>query len=591
MYGTSYAVSCMGVCDYRPARQSTARLQSGHGISGGDEVTDMHSEESKVVIRLTRESLQNDRARLQNIWSQKGYYENRTISDALSVGTHEFPDIESIYYSEDQEQRFTNQQLNRDGLVIASALSKLGIVKGDVVAIQLPTWFETAIIYRAVAHIGAIALPIVTIYGMNEIKFILEQSGAKAFFMPGQWRKTDFTERRRELASLPDLETVIFVRGECGGSALSWDKLKESGEVNFVPASCSPDDVALLMYTSGTTSAPKGVQHTHNTLLREWSRPSYENRGLYLSNLPAGHYTGYSYIMRPMIYGAPMVFIDQWDAYRAAKLIEQHRVRHGGGTPVFLLTLLDAAKQLGADISSLQSFSLGGQGMVASLIEKADQAGFPGCRVYGLTEHPTVTALDTEAAFEKRAGTDGRLDEGNEIRVIDEVGNDVALGQEGELLTRGPEMFVGYLDSNLDLDSFLPGFWFRTGDIGRMDADGYLTITDRKKDIIIRGGENISSVEIEEILLQYPAIKEAAAVAMPDPIYGERVCAFIALNDGASITIDDLRIHFQARGVARQKTPERLEIMEELPRNPSGKIKKFELRRIAHSFSDDGTRL
>jgi non-ribosomal peptide synthetase component E (peptide arylation enzyme) len=273
-----------------------------------------------------------------------------------------------------------------------------------------------------------------------------------------------------------------------------------------------------------------------------------------------------------------MVFLDHWDAPFAAELIERHRVRHGGGTPIFLFTLLEAAAERARDLSSLESFSMGGQGMTHATVALADSKGFPGARVYGSTEHPTVTAFDPTLPFERRAGTDGRIDEANEVRIVDDEGRDLPPGSEGEIATRGPELFVGYLDSELDRESFLPGGWFRTGDVGRIDRDGFLCVTDRKKDIIIRGGENVSSVEVEEVLLRHPCVVAAAAVAMPDAIYGEKICAFVELAPGRTLSLAELGVHFADAGVARQKTPERLEIVSELPRNASGKVKKFELR-------------
>jgi len=273
-----------------------------------------------------------------------------------------------------------------------------------------------------------------------------------------------------------------------------------------------------------------------------------------------------------------MVFLDQWDAQFAAELVQRHRIKAGGGTPIFLFSLIEMAAKHGFDISSLESFSLGGQGMTPDLVQLADSQGFPGARVYGSTEHPTVTSFDPELPFEKRAHTDGRLDEGNEVRIVDDAGRDLPFGREGEILTRGPEMFVGYLDADLDRDSFVAGGWLKSGDIGRLDAEGFLTITDRKKDIIIRGGENISSVEVEETLARHPAVRAAAAVAMPDRIYGEKVCVCVELHPGQSITMGDVREHFARSGLAKQKTPERLEILPELPRNASGKVKKNELR-------------
>jgi len=522
--------------------------------------------------------IEADRRRLREQWRALGYHPNQSIPQRLLEGARRHPDVESIYYAEKQARRTTNRALYEHSLRIASALQKRGVGRGDVVAVQLPTWYETTVLYLALMHLGAIVLPIVSIYGQAEVEFILRQSKAKLYFSPAKWRKVDYLPRHGAFGALPDLQDIVIVGDGAPAGAQTWEHLEATASSGFEPVTSDPDAVSLLMYTSGTTSAPKGVQHTHHSLLREWGRPSYRDRGLYLANLPAGHYTGYSYLFRPSIYGAPMIFLDQWDAQFAAELVQRHTVKAGGGTPIFLFSLLEMAEKHGFDISSLESFSLGGQGMTPALVQLADSHGFPGARVYGSTEHPTVTSFDPEQPFEKRAYTDGKLDEGNEVRIVDDEGRDVPLGQEGEILTRGPEMFVGYLDAELDRDSFVAGGWLKSGDIGRLDAEDFLTITDRKKDIIIRGGENISSVEVEETLARHPAVRAAAAVAMPDKIYGEKVCVCVELHPGQTLTMERVREHFASSGLAKQKTPERLEILPELPRNASGKIKKFELR-------------
>lgn len=523
-------------------------------------------------------AIELDRRRLRERWQSLGYHGNRSIPQRLLEGVREYPEIESIYYAEKKLRRTTNRELYEHSLRIASALEKLGVGRGDVVAVQLPTWYETTVLYLALMQLGAIVLPIVSIYGQTEVEFILRQSRAKLYFSPAKWRKIDYLQRHAALRTLPDLQSIVIVGADAPAGAQTWESLEAVNISGFQPVESDPDAVSLLMYTSGTTSAPKGVQHTHNSLLREWGRPTYRNRGLYLNSLPAGHYTGFGHLFRPSICGIPAVFLDQWDARFAAELVERHRIKASGGTPIFLFSLLEMADKHGFDISSLRTFGLGGQGMTPELVQLADSHGFPGARVYGSTEHPTVTSYDPELPFQKRAYTDGRLDEGNEVRIVDEEGRDVPLGHEGEILSRGPEMFVGYLDAELDRDSFVAGGWLKSGDIGRLDAEGFLTIVDRKKDIIIRGGENISSVEVEETLARHPAVRAAAAIAVPDRMYGEKVCVCVELHPEQSLTMDDVRRHFDQAGLARQKTPERLEIVPELPRNATGKVKKFELR-------------
>lgn len=537
-------------------------------------------------MSLDLSTINEDRRKLRAQWRRLGYHDNRSIPQRLLESVCQQPDVESIYYTERQPRLTTNRELYKHSLRISAGLQGLGVRCGDVVAVQLPTWYEATVLYLALMHLGATVLPIVSIYGQAEVEFILRQSRAKLYISPAKWRKVDYLRRHIAFRDLPHLRDIVIVGQGAPTGVKTWEHLEAAAASSIEPIASDPDSVALLIYTSGTTAAPKGVQHTHQSLLREWGRPTYRNRGLYLSSLPAGHYTGYGFMLRPLIYGVPSVFLDQWDAQFAAELVQRHKVKAGGGTAIFLFSLLEMAEKHGLDISSLESFGLGSENIAPATVQLADSHGFPGARVYGSTEHPTVTSLDPEQSFEKRAYTDGKVDEGNEVRIVDEEGRDLPIGHEGEIITRGPEMFVGYLDSELDRDSLVAGGWLKSGDIGKLSADGFLTITDRKKDIIIRGGENISSKEIEETLARHPSVRAVAAVAMPDKLYGEKVCVYVELHPGQVITMEDVREHFSSAGLAKQKTPERLEVLLELPRNASGKVKKFELRAQVRAIAE-----
>jgi acyl-CoA synthetase (AMP-forming)/AMP-acid ligase II len=271
------------------------------------------------------------------------------------------------------------------------------------------------------------------------------------------------------------------------------------------------------------------------------------------------------------------VLLDAWDPSLAARLIEEHRIESTAGTPYFVTSLFAAADAEGRDLSSLTKFMVGAANVPRAVIDLAEERGVAAYRAYGSTEHPTVTSGSPEDPIDARATTDGQVTPGNEVRIVDDDGRDVAPGARGEVVTRGPEHILGYTDPAVDVDAFLPGGWFRTGDIGVLD-DGFLTIVDRKKDIIIRGGENIASKEVEDLLVEHWGIADAAAVAVPDARLGETVGVFVVLVPGASLDLDDVRRYFRAAGVAVQKTPERLEVVDELPRGPGGKVLKVELR-------------
>jgi acyl-CoA synthetase (AMP-forming)/AMP-acid ligase II len=342
-----------------------------------------------------------------------------------------------------------------------------------------------------------------------------------------------------------------------------------------------PDDRCLLIYTSGTTADPKGVQHTTNTLIAEIRSTSAalgERRGVNLAAFPSGHIAGVLGLLRMFVLGTSSVVMDMWDPALAARLVAEHGITTTAGAPFYLASLLDEAERQGTSLATLGNYMVGAASVPESLVERADRAGIPVYRAYGSSEHPVITTGTPSHPLAKRAGTDGTLTPGNSIRLVDDDDREVGVGQDGEIVSLGPELFIGYTDPRLDAESFLPGGWYRTGDIGRLDADGFLTITDRKKDVIIRGGENIASKEVEDLLMQHPAVIEAAAVGQPDARYGERVAAFVQLREGASLDLDEVRRHFAAIGVAKQKTPEHLVFVEEFPRTPSGKVRKVDLR-------------
>lgn len=290
-------------------------------------------------------------------------------------------------------------------------------------------------------------------------------------------------------------------------------------------------------------------------------------------------------MMRYLVQGRKLVLMDQWDAADAAMLIERHRISASSFTPFHLNGILDAADRDDRDLSSLVSCLVGAAPVPPTLIERCAARGLATFRSYGSSEHPTVTTGDPGDAMAKRLTTEGQLMVGSEMRFVDDDGNEVPAGVDGEIVTRGPELFTGYFDAHLNAAAMLPGGWYRTGDIGHFDADGFLVISDRKKDIIIRGGENISSREVEDILLADPAIADAAVVAFPDERMGEIVSAYVIAREGASVTLDSVRAFFATSGVAKQKTPERVICVSELPRNSTGKVLKHELRARARAES------
>jgi cyclohexanecarboxylate-CoA ligase len=357
------------------------------------------------------------------------------------------------------------------------------------------------------------------------------------------------------------------------------------------------DDPALILWTSGTTSQPKGVVHTHQSLRQEadslGDAHAFTRDDRQLLPMPMTHVAGFTYgVIMPLGLGVPAILMDVWEPGAALALVARERISVMISTPVFVRSMIDHSDFATADTTSVRLLSLGGAGVApATVREGAARFGGPsGCwckRTYGSTEYPTLTTGRLGDDPERQATNDGVLIGPAELRIVDAAtGIDVKPGHAGELWARGPEMFSGYLDADLDATAFADGGWFRTGDLATY-VDGYLTIVDRLKDIVIRGGENISAAEVEHALLSHPAVADCAVVAVPDRTMGERICAFVIPRGDAPPTLDALAEHVIAAGLARFKRPERLELRAELPRTPSGKVQKGPLRdEIAALVSD-----
>ena len=499
-----------------------------------------------------------------------------TFIEAMIRAASAKPDTKLVVASDTHSGTFRLEEILSSGRRMGSRLADAGVRPGDIIASMLPGWREWLVVAVAAAQAGAVLLPIVTIYGASELEFILRQSGAKWLFTPDTFRGVDYAALVSDCGPLHKLERHISVGPEFAA-------LEAPGPVDAA-AQGGGSDLSLLVYTSGTTAAPKGVKHSAKAMLAELAslRVLREAAGgeVILSPWPPGHVAGALSMYRFLCDGIPLVLMDQWSPGLAAELIARHGVTSSSGTPFHLSGILEAADAGGYDLGSLQQYMVGAAPVPSALVARCQAEGLAVYHCYGSSEHPTVTSGVVEDPLDKQIFTEGRPIAGVELRFVDDDGVDVPSGCDGEICTRGPELFMGYFDDRLNETAFLPGRWYRTGDIGRVDDDGYLIITDRKKDIIIRGGENISSKEVEAILLGHPSVVDAAAVAAPDERMGEIVRACVVLAPGAALALEDLRSHFASSGVARQKTPELLTILPELPRNASGKVLKHELRNL-----------
>jgi acyl-CoA synthetase (AMP-forming)/AMP-acid ligase II len=512
-------------------------------------------------------------------WEALPWEVNARLFDLASASARTRPEAWLVCASPDVDAdvRVSHAEFMQIARRAAAGLRRRGVRPGDVVAVQLPASIEAVVAHAACGLAGAVLLPIVHIYGAHELAFVLRESGAKLLITAAAVKGIAQRPLVAGLADLPALSHHITVGDE---AADNWSSLLAADPSEDDPGGV-PQDVALLIYTSGTTSNPKGVQHSHRSLSAELSLGIGDFVGpgdAMLCPWPPGHIAGYLMLARFWALGFNTVLMEQWDPALAARLVDQYKVVLTQGTPYHLSGLLDAAERDGRDLTSIKEYVAGATIVSPALMERSTACGIVTLRSFGLSECPTASRSTRLDPLEKRINTDGRACPGVEIRILGDDDRDLPLGEQGEVVLRAPETFLGYRDSALNNDAFLPGGWLRTGDIGRLDPEGYLSITDRKKDIIIRGGENISSREIEELTAKIPGVHEVAAVGIRDERLGERVCVVVALKDRTELSLEEVSEHFQSLGVARQKTPERVFVVKDFPRTSSGKIKKHELR-------------
>jgi cyclohexanecarboxylate-CoA ligase len=471
---------------------------------------------------------------------------------------------------------------------LASGLAGLGIAPGDVVSWQLPNWIEGVYLTFALERLGAISNPILPIFREREVAFIARQAQSRMLVVPGVYRGFDHRELARAVqADTPGVERVLVARADpLPGQGRLEDALAAAPRV-LPPSPFGPHDVAWLFYTSGTTSEPKGVMHTASTLgsfIRMQGVFANPDHGEHVSILtfPLTHLGGIaSFAMGAVVQGSRAVFLEPFDPAAALDLIEREGVTTAGGPTPILQAILGCPSFHPDRVRSVQVSGIGATDVPPELIRAVAQGfGAFAYRSYGMTECPMATAGRRGDPEDRLVRTDGRATPGVVVRIVDDSGRPVPPDVEGELELFGPQLCVGYLDTAQSREAFTPDGFIRTGDLGVMDEDGFVRITGRKKDIIIRKGENLSAKAIEDELYDHPKVADVAVIGVPDRECGERVCACVVLAPNAEpLTLREVREFMLARGLMAQKVPEQLEIIEALPRNATGKVTKFELRR------------
>ncbi|QBX55906.1 cyclohexanecarboxylate-CoA ligase [Nocardioides seonyuensis] len=519
------------------------------------------------------------------LWQSKSFYELIT-ERAENHGDRRFcfDSTTSLTYAEFHDQ----------ALRLAVGLKRQGIERGDRVAVQLPNWTEFPVIAAALSRIGAIIVPIMPIYRDDEVGYTLRHSGAVAAFTCEEMKGFNHLRMFQELrADAPDVRFLVAVRPSeavDNGTFAFQDLLVEGSHEELETEAgddSSPDDGFLIVYTSGTTSRPKGCYHTFNTLHASARAMAdglaYTSDDVQFGPSPITHSTGLvTSVLLPMLVGAQTHFMEAWDPEEGLRRIEEHKCTAAVTATPFIQMLMGAYDPERHDPSSLRLWVCAGSPIPGSVIEQAAEM-LPGCRtlsLYGRSENMTTTMCKVDDPSQRSVTSDGSAMAGAEVKVVDSEGNEVARGEEGDIAFRGPSHMLEYFnDPQQTAALFTADGFSRSGDLGRMDADGFVRVTGRLKDIVIRGGMNISAREIEEHLLSHPAIENAAVVGMPDERLGEKVCAYVILKPGAEpLSVEQTAEFLRSHGVATQKLPERIEITEGFPMTATGKIQKHLLR-------------
>jgi cyclohexanecarboxylate-CoA ligase len=532
-----------------------------------------------------------------------GWWQGRTVRSVLTDAARRHPDRVALVGHRPgvDPTRLTYRDVDRSANQVASALAAIGVGPGDTVAVMLPNWVEYCSLVFAIAEVGAVYTGVPVSYGERQVEAIVRRAKATVLVVPRSWRGTDHLALARRLREQVDTLEHLVVLGD--GPDLDpdldpgehgWSTFLDAPARSFAPR--NPGELCYLGFTSGTTGEPKGAMHTHDTLLyavaalAEHVGPrTFGDPMVQLVASPVGHHTGFVWgLLFTAHLAGTGVHMERWEPRWGVDVIRGERVTAFFGAPTFVQDML-RTELAGDPDCPLECLVVAGSSVPRTLPAKAQAAlGAYIAPAWGMTECSILTSA-TPAAGPEVTLTDGSVLAGSEVRVVDADGDDLPPGATGELLMRGPGVVLGYVDRPDATDeAFLPGLWFRTGDTASIDEYGRLSLRGRSKDIIIRGGENIPVVDVETLLFDHPDVLNAAVVGYPDERLGERACAVLVTRPGSALDLERLCEYLLAHGMSKHYLPERLVLLDELPKTQSGKIQKFRLREIAAAASDSG---
>jgi len=502
----------------------------------------------------------------------------RSIWELIERRVAATPDRVMLY---DGDRETTIAQYREMAERAAAGLLTMGVGADVNVSWQLPTWTESAVLVAALCRLGAVQNPMLPIYRAREISFIAAQTHCKLLVTPSVWNNFDYAALAEQVAGENDDMHILV--------ADHWNPEGDSAALPAPPAvfdDPAADPVRWIFYTSGTTAAPKGAQHTDRSVLAGAigyaAKTHVVEDDIALVAFPFTHVGGTIIgVFTPQLTGSAAVLMEAWTPQASTQLIRKHGVTLANGAAAIHAALITEAKADPDAYKTVRDFPSGGSARPPQLHDelKAVVPSSIGTTAgYGMTEAPIVCQTDIDDHEDVKRFAEGRPNDGVTIKLIDRDGNEVAAGEEGEVVVKGPQVMRGYVDSSLDADAFTADGFLHTGDLGRFDAHGAILITGRIKDIIIRKGENVSAKEVEDVLYAHPAIADVAVLGIPDEDRGEMVVAFVVPADpSAPPNLKSVFDHCRSAGLMTQKIPERLEIIEVMPRNPSGKVPKHEL--------------
>lgn len=519
-------------------------------------------------------------------YRQQGLWGDASLADYWQQTARAMPD--KIAVVDNHGASYTYSALDHAASCLANWMLAKGIESGDRIAFQLPGWCEFTVIYLACLKIGAVSVPLLPSWREAELVWVLNKCQAKMFFAPTLFKQTRPVDLILPLQNqLLQLQQIVGVdKLAPATSSLSLSQIIAYNTPLTTAITVHGDELAAVLFTSGTEGLPKGVMLTHNNILASerayCARLNLTWQDVFMMPAPLGHATGFLHgVTAPFLIGARSVLLDIFTPDACLALLEQQRCTCMLGATPFVYDLLNLLEKQPADLSALRFFLCGGTTIPKKVARECQQRGIKLLSVYGSTESSPHAVVNLDDPLSRFMHTDGYAAAGVEIKVVDDARKTLPPGCEGEEASRGPNVFMGYFDEpELTARALDEEGWYYSGDLCRMDEAGYIKITGRKKDIIVRGGENISSREVEDILLQHPKIHDACVIAMPDERLGERSCAYVVLKAlHHSLSLEDVVAFFSRKRVAKYKYPEHIVVIEKLPRTASGKIQKFLLRK------------